>query len=266
MPFIDFKFSALDLACFSLIMQTDLPELVPDPIGAPSEKNDRRVQQYLDEFLTRQQSVGLLTVSGDEVVFQDNLAVALAPWSEGILAVKHKSLAFTRAAEYDKILYLSETQGVTIIQNEKGLFRMTWYPDVNSCIEDFYENFGFKDVSQYNDKPFKLCEEAMLMDSLIGASSKKSEKKFVDEFAQNHSIETDRLQAIISSVMRERGEMVFLDIGRNSLLGEAAMSIKLVLKEQHLMKMIFTPHGDKISLESFSREGLWDQLINFEER
>jgi hypothetical protein len=263
MPSIQYLFSALDLACFSLIMQTDLPELVPDPIGAPSEKNNRRVQQYLDEFLTRQQSSGLLTVSGDEVVFQDNLAVALTPWSEGILAVKHKNLTFTRTTEYDKILYLSETQGVTIMQNEKGLYRVTWYPDMNSCAEDFYASFGFKDVSQYNDKPFKLCEEALLMDSLIGASSKNSDRKFVDDFAQNHSIETDRLQAIINSVMRERGDVVFLDIGRNSLLGDAAMSIKLVLKEQHLIKMIFTPHGDKISLESFSREGLWDQLINF---
>jgi hypothetical protein len=263
MPQIDFKFSALDMACFSLIMQTNLPELVPDPIGTPSEKNNRRVQQFLDEFLTRQQGLGLLTVSGDEVVFQDKLAVALAPWSEGILAVKHKSLAFTRTAEYDKILYLSETQGVTIIQNEKGFYRVTWYPDMNCCSEDFYESFGFKEVSEYNDKPFKICEEALLMDNLIGASSKNSDQQFVDEFAQNHSIETDRLQAIISSVMRESGDVVFLDIGRNSLLGDAAMSIKLVLKEQHLMKMIFTPHGDKISLESFSREGLWDQLINF---
>jgi hypothetical protein len=105
------------------------------------------------------------------------------------------------------------------------------------------------------------------MDALIEAcTSKLPNQRHVDVFAVSHGLASSRLQTIIGSVMHEKGDVVYIDVGRNSLLGEAAMAIKLVLEEQHMMKMIFTPNGDKITIESFTRETLLQQIVNFEEK
>ncbi|MDR2713139.1 MAG: hypothetical protein LBB91_08525 [Clostridiales bacterium] len=258
----EYVFSALDLGCLCLINEVALPELVSDPFGRASKK---KVKKLLDEFVAAQQQAGLLTVNDGKVTLEENLAKSLAPIYEGLFAVKHKTIpTLVLGTGFYKIIYASDTAGLTLLAKERGQYRLNWYPSPRDCYPDFIEGFGFGNVGPYPGEPFKICGDAAIIDKLIGDSQNPLKKKSVAEYAKNNGMEASRLKSIIKSVMREQGKMVFLNVGRSETVKHGAIAVKLVLKEQHMMKMIFSPDGDLITLESFSNLGLWDQIISFE--
>jgi hypothetical protein len=71
---MQYLFSALDMAFFTLLYESDLPEVVADPLGNASEKQLTKLQ---GEFFSRLQKVNLLTIAGDSVVLDSRYQIAV---------------------------------------------------------------------------------------------------------------------------------------------------------------------------------------------
>ncbi|MDR1002733.1 MAG: hypothetical protein LBL82_05645, partial [Oscillospiraceae bacterium] len=198
----------------------------------------------------------------------DDLAKTLSPVFEGYVAVSHVNTSIFRLTEYNRIFYVSEANGVTLIEYGRGRaeankYRLTWYSDLAAFNADFITAFGLSSVAPYSKKPFKICDEAQIIDDLMKA--KISKNKEIEDFARRHEADPEQIKFILKAVKSKRN-MFLINVIRHESIKSGAIMVKLMLAEQFMMKIIFSPDGDLISFESFSQEGLINQIINFEGR
>lgn len=262
---MEYLFSALDLAFFTLIYESELPEVVCDPLGRISEK---KVEQLRQEFFARWQSAGLLTVKDDTVTLSRDLAKALTPVYNATVSIMRPTQAVIAKAEFDQIVYRSEGNGVTLIKQESSLYRLTWYPDVQHCQADFMLCFGLDKIGPFEGEAFCFCADAAQMDRFMGMCKGKhsrEDEQRLQAFAEEMSLSPERMKEIMQVLQRDRDSIV-LQIARREASKLGGIMVKLARNEAYMMKFIASPDGDLISFESVSNSGIWDQIIDFKGR
>ena len=254
-----YLFSDLDMAFFTLMNESALPEVVPDPI---SRFRPAKVEQLRLEFLERQQLGGNLSLNGEDVSLNLNLAKVLAPIFMGDYALYHEDQALTRIADYDVGFYISEKLGVTLLRREdRKRYRITWYPDIDQCHPDFLAGFSLGGLGPYKEPPFKICGEAGEMDQLIN----RGKKDKLADCAKRHGMTEERLAKILKRLANS-ADAVIIVVGRSESIKLGGIKAKLLPKQQEMFRFIASPDGHLEVFESFTNENLMRQIMNFEGR
>lgn len=258
---MQYLFSALDMAFFTLLYESDLPEVVADPLGKVSEKKLAKLQS---EFFSRWQKVDLLKMEGDTVILDNRLAKCLAPIYDGDIAVKHLHTAWVRQTDYDKIFYISKRHGVVLLKNVRGMYELHYYKDLCACHDAFLNEFDLSATNEFSGVVFKICENAVLIESLFENHEQK-QKKMLEDFSSEHHISVDYLNKILTSVLKDKQNNI-VEVARKENVKLGGIMVKLVPENQYMMRFIASPDGNLISLESYSSSDILHKIINFEGR
>ena len=262
-----YLFTALELAFYTLIFQSDLPVVVADPLSMRSKKGVERLQA---KFYEEQQKAKLLRVEGDTITLDTSLALCLTPVFEGEVGVLHLDTEWARQTNYNICYYISEKHGVTALRNVTSKYRvqryeLQHYPDITVCQNDFLKDFNFEEFVEFTGKPLKICVSIGEMEKVLESYDYK-EKIFqvVLDFAQAHQVEADEISDLFHLFSKDKA--VSIEVGRRETIKLGGIIATVLLEKQYMTRFIASPDGDLATIESFSKNTLLQQLINFEGR
>jgi hypothetical protein len=135
---------------------------------------------------------------------------------------------------------------------------------MDACLDDFLNEFKLSDFLEFLGTPFKICEDAKLMEALF-ENYKKGQKRPIEDFSSAHNIDIEYMKKILKAVLSDKSR-IKIAVARKECIKQGGIAAVLASKDQFMMRIIFSPDGDLIVLESYSRSNILQKVINFEGR
>jgi hypothetical protein len=259
---MQYLFSALDMSFFAFFRQTALTEIVPDLFETMPEE---QVDQLMSEFYQRMEESGLLRLEGRNMIVEEKLAQVLYPIFDGDLVVIHIDDSPHAQTPGLNALYITEKLGVTFVKRVKEMYELKFYSELSASHDDFLETFNLGATKDFTETPFYICEKHKKMEKSMKAVS--AGNGVIDEgFLRRHQIDKEYFSKIVK-VVESTVPPVHIHVGysgKNKISGE--IIVTLIPQTQYMAReLIIGMMGKRFySLESYSREGLLEQIISLE--
>jgi hypothetical protein len=250
-----FLFSAVDLACFAQMRCGALPDIVVDPFAKHGKV---KVEMLRADFLTRQIDSGLIRETKKGAVLESTLDKTLAPLFLYDTLIKRRSTEWVTKYPYDKIFFMTEDDGVTLLECEQKNYKLTYYRSREAMGEKFLSVFDMQRIGDYFGEPFHLSDDAEVIDRLF-ADVEKGNRRNIEEFARSRDMEPAVLKEIVRAI-RSSTNAVQIEIDKKTPHGDVGILAKVLTKDQLMLRFIMSEDGDRMSFESFGRASALAQL------
>jgi hypothetical protein len=232
-----------------------LPEIVSDPFA---KRGKVSVEMLRADFLARQIDSGLIRVTKKGEVLESTLARTLAPLFGYDTQIMRRSSEWVTKYPYDKIFFISGEDGVTLLECEQKKYKLTYYKSQEDMREKFLSVFDMQRVGDYYGEPFKIADEAAVIDKVF-ADSESGNRRRIEDFARSRDMEPSVVKEIVRAI-RSSTNAVMIEVERKTDRGDVGILAKVLTRDQIMLRFITSGDGDFMSLESFSRDTALGQL------